>query len=285
MPNEQLEAKLTAPGSTLDCAFRRLPDTHRLPCLGLFHLHDELRNLVFNRSETVYVQYGWWHEECARLLSGQPRHPATQAIMMWQQYAETDVCDWLRNLESSMGLSAFNDEAELLNLCASLTRPLFVAYSKLMLDLYNDEDRSLKDRDIDRISVAYTLFHFMQNLGQYLRQGIIPIPRSELSDQITAGDLLARRVDSAFQNTMQVQYDRVSKLHADLCAKTSSHSVRNQPVISTIVAIHQATLREIQRSHYSVIDNHIDITPLRKTWIAWNAYRRATSNIAPRWLG
>lgn len=278
MQIDTLDTKLITPGSTLHYALRRLPDSHRIPCLGLFCLYGELHNLVFNKSETVYVQLGWWYEECVRLSNGHPRHPVTQAISKWQDHPQANMLEWLKNIELPIGVSGFDDETELLDLCSTLTRPLFAAYACLMQDLNPSSGPGFEENCIDKISIAYPLFGFIQNLGQYLRDGIVPIPRSELNpDQLTASDILRAGATRSFQSAMEVQYDRLSKVLRDL-SKPSPTPGHKQSVISTIVAIQQATLEEMRRSSFSVIDNYIDITPLRKTWIAWNTQRRVRAN-------
>lgn len=275
MSAEQLEAKLTNSGSTLYYALQRLPDSHRLPCLGLFALHRELHDLVFNRSETVHIKFAWWHEECARLIDGQPRHPITQAIAKWRGHADANVPGWLANLEVPL-TSGFRDETELFGLCSSLTRPLFAACSRLTQDMISPDSDESHDQAVDAASAAaYTLFGFMQELGQYLRHGIVPIPRSDLgSAPLTAGDILSQGLTPSFQSIMQVQYNRLSKLLSELCEPSPANPVRTQPVVSTILAIQRATLKEMQRANFDIIDRQIDITPLRKTWIAWKTYRK-----------
>lgn len=279
MSNDALETKLTVPGSTLYYALRQLPDSHRLPCLGLFCLHGELHDLVFNKSETVYIQSGWWREECARLSNGHPRHPVTQAISKWHDHPQANLLDWLKNLESLTGVSGFSDETELLDLCATLTRPLFAAYSYLLQDLDTNSNAYFEDSYINKISIAYSLFGFMQNLGQYLRSGIVPIPRSELRPgQPSAGEILRQRLNPSFQSVMEVQYNRLAELLSDLTEQSPANTGHKQAPISTIVAIQQAVLKEMRRSSYDVIDNHIDITPLRKMWISWNTQPKLKAN-------
>lgn len=274
-PDDHLEAKLATPGTTLHCALHRLPDAHRLPCLGLFSLYGELHNLVFSQSDTVHLKLGWWYEEAARLADGRPRHPITRAISVWKDHSQADVPDWLASIEPMTGTSGFSDEAELIASCSTMTQPLFAAYSRLNQSLDTGTGADFDDNAARTISIAYPVFGFIQGLGQYLRDGIVPIPRSELTTVQPAADLLNQGFTPAFQRVMEVQYNRLSRLLIELSEGPLAATIRKHPVISTIVAIQTATLKEIQRGNLDVLAGRIDITPLRKTWIAWKSYRRA----------
>ncbi|MDJ0955658.1 MAG: squalene/phytoene synthase family protein [Arenicellales bacterium] len=277
MPNEPLESELIPPGSTLYYAFRRLPDHQRLPCLGLFGLYRELRGLVFTQSETVYVQFGWWYKELERMLAGKPRHPLTRAISTGQPLFVTQPLDWMNRLEPLLGLSQFDDEQELFEFCVTAGAPLSTAIHTLS-DIEPSGVSSINEFAND-VSVAYTLFDFLQNLGKYVRDGIVPIPRSELDrSTIPASDLLKAGNTSTLIHVMQHQTNRVENTLASAYLKLPTSQVSKQYVALTITAIHKAILREIHHSHYDVMNNHIDITPLRKAWIAWNTYRKARQN-------
>lgn len=274
MQNEQLETALTTPGSTLYYALQRVPDSQRIPCLGLFCLYKELRGLVFSKSETVYVQLGWWYEELGRMLAGRSRHPVTQAISTWQDCSQARPLDWLTTLEPLLGVSRFNDEPELLAFCSTLSAPLRAAYH--CLGAVEAGESSAVSEFITDASVAYILFDFVQNLGQYLRDGVVPIPRSELdSSCIQASDLLRSNKTPEFLNVMQLQYNRVSTALSNAPSKLSASETPKQHVALTVAAIHRTVLKEIQNSNYDVVDNCIDITPFRKAWIAWRTYREA----------
>ena len=275
MLNQQLESMLTAPGSTLYYALRRVPDSHRIPCLGLFGLYNELRELMFNKSETIYVQFGWWYEELERMLTGKSRHPVTQALSTWPHCPQAQPLDWIAKLEPLVGRFHINDEHELLEFCSTLSAPLRAVHH-LLGDLEPNGDRSPIGDYINDTSVAYLLFDFLQNLGQYLRDDIAPIPQSELDDsQIQASDLLRPEMTPAFLYVMKTQYNRVSNILAQSSSKLPAREISKQHVALTITAIHKATLREIQHSNYDVVSNYIDITPFRKAWIAWHTYQKA----------
>ena len=277
MSNEALETELISPGSTLYYAFQRLPDPQRPPCLGLFALYHELRGLVFSQSETAYVQFGWWCEELERMLAGKSRHPVTRAISSWQHLFATQPLDWMTKLEPLVGVSQFNDEQELLEFSASVGAPLCAALHALS-DMKPSGASSINEFAND-VSVAYTLFDFLQNLGKYVREGIVPIPRSELDPStVKAGDLLKMDDTPKFVTTIQLQHNRVATTLAAIHSKLPPNQVSKQYVALTITAIHTVILREIQDSHYDVVNNHIDITPFRKAWIAWSTYRKAMKN-------
>ena len=277
MPNEPLESELISPGSTLYYAFLRLPDPQRSPCLGLFGLYHELRGLVFTQSETVYVQLGWWYEELERMLAGKSRHPLTRAISIWQHFFEDQPLKWMGRLEPMVGVSQFNDEQELLEFCVAVGAPLSAALHVLG-DTKPGEASSINEF-VNDVSVAYTLFDFLQNLGKYVRNGIVPIPRSELDPStIQASELLSASNTSTLIRVTQRQYNRVADTLAGTYSKLPAGQVSKQYLALTITAIHKAILKEIQQSHYDVVNNYIDITPLRKAWIAWSTYRKAMRN-------
>lgn len=270
-----LATTVAPPGSTLYHAVCRLPQPSRTACLGLFGLHRELQDLVFSKSDTVYVQLGWWHEEIGRLLSGHPRHPVTRAIATWPECSRARPTDWVTSLEPLIGRTRFDDESDLLDFCKALSAPSFKAVSRAIGDHAGEADAYATDA-----AIAFTLFGFVQNLGRYLRDDIVPIPGSDLERAgMNAAGLLQSPPTPSHLELMALQYTRIWALWSKASITLPTGRMPQQHPALIIGAIQCATLDEIKRSDYDVIHQYIDITPIRKTWIAWTTYHKAKRGI------
>lgn len=270
MLNKHLQHSISPPGSTLYYALRRLPASQYTPCLGLFGLYRELQALLFAGTETSYVQFGWWYQEFERLLQGRPGHPLTRAVAKWPGCSAATPLEWLMGLEASVGVKSFDDENQLLALCSALGGPLFTAVHALTSNSTANTTRFMHDT-----GVAYTLFGMIQDLGKHMRLGVVPIPQTDLHlHQLNSDDVLHARDEAAFANLMQLQYERVTGMHYNVSSTALANRGNGLVAASIITAINRAVLAEIKRNDFDVVDHHVDITPLRKAWIAHSTYRK-----------
>ena len=268
MANPILQDTLCPEGSTLYYALNRLPPGKRSICVGLFGLYTEFHKLVFSTSDTVYVQYGWWYQELERLLSDTPRHPVTIAVSNWEGCDRAQPLQWIENLEPFIRTSTFEDENALLALCANLTEPLFRACN-LVCGTTDPEDHTVRNA-----AAAYTLFGFIQDFGRYVRDGIIPAPRSDLDSMNITSHSLRTSGSPEIERLLQFQCDRAIGLLTPPPGEPSRGPLLTHYYVLIISAIHLATLHQIRRCHYDVVNSRIDITPLRKAWIAWKIFRK-----------
>lgn len=273
MIGSDLESDFAPPGSTLFYALQREQQVARLPQVGLFALHKNLHDLVFGDSDLTYVKFGWWREEVDRLLCGKPRHPVTRAIAHCKISDPDLLRNWVVNLAPFVGTTGFETKDELLRLSAALSEPLFATCAALASETESDGTRYPADR-VYNTAVAYALFGFIENLGKYLRDGVLPIPRNELpSPEQSAAEVLRSNKTASLEDTMDHQFNRAMNYLDSSLSDVSPQERASQRIGLTISAINRAALREIRRNGCDTVHKHIDITPVRKAWIAWKVNR------------
>lgn len=269
MQTEHLRQTLSPPGSTLYYALKGLPDEQIDAYLALFALHRELRELAFSRSDTVYLRYGWWYEELQRALAGAPRHPVTQVLAGWAGFERAAPLDWLDAVQPLLGTSRFSDEDALIGFCTALGEPLFRAGALLLGD-------TQAEANAPRTGVAYTLFGLLSDAGARLRAGILPVPLSEIGD--APGDpegWLTGEPTASMGIAIERQCDRVARALSEAIAAPRAARLAGADAPGIICAINLATLDEIRRAGLDAIHQRIEITPLRKAWLAWRAARKS----------
>ncbi len=268
MSTQALEQQLCPTGTTLYYALGGLQPPERQVFIGLFTIHNEMKKLVFAQSDATILKLGWWRHEIDSLLSGSPGHPATIALAGWNDVAMAGLTSWIDSLQPLLGTSRFEDEQTLVEFCVTLTEPLFRACDARLGNDHTDQEI------IRNSAVAYLLFGMIQDLGGYLRAGIVPVPVSDLDRLEIAADGLLEPEPSALERLVHAQCGRIAGLLDSLPDQRHAEPQNDCRHIRVINAIHMATLKQIRLSCRDVVNNRIDLTPLRKAWIAWNIMRK-----------
>jgi phytoene synthase len=71
---------------------------------------------------------------------------------------------------------------------------------------------------------------------------------------------------------MKFQTQRANDLYEKALASLPAEDRRDQRAGLIMAAIYRATLAEIERDGFKVLDRRTSLTPLRKLWIAWKTW-------------
>ena len=71
---------------------------------------------------------------------------------------------------------------------------------------------------------------------------------------------------------MREQATQARALYSEALAALPRADRRSQRAQLAFAAIQHALLDEIEASDFQVLNQHIDLTPMRKLWIAWKTW-------------
>ena len=89
---------------------------------------------------------------------------------------------------------------------------------------------------------------------------------------VKAADILNRIHSESFVKLMQFQAKRANSYYRKAMQSLPAEDRRSQRAGLIMAAIYRATLSEIERDGFKVLDRRTSLTPLRKFWIAWKTW-------------
>jgi phytoene synthase len=281
-PQRYCEEQVAAAGSSLYYAFRFLPPARREAVTALYAFCREVGDVVNECSDpgVARLKLDWWRGETERVFSGDARHPVGQAL---QPLVE-------RHGLAQEYFMEIIDGVEM-----SLTRPRHASFRELSLYCYRTagvvgilaaQIFGYRHRDTIRHAIdmgtALQLTHIIRNLREDARRGRIYIPRDELERfGVDSGRLLECRPSGDFRGLMRFQAERARAYYRRALDELPPEDRHAQCAGLALGAIRMATLDEIERDGFAVMERRVALTPLRKLWIAWRTVRRAQRHHAP----
>ena len=123
------------------------------------------------------------------------------------------------------------------------------------------------------LGTAFQLTNIIRDVGEDARKNRIYLPMEDLRTfEVTAADILHGVYSERFARLMQFQARRANEMYEKALAALPAEDRRDQRAGLIMAAIYRATLAEIERDGFKVLDRRTSLTPLRKLWIAWKTW-------------
>ncbi|MCC7312796.1 MAG: squalene/phytoene synthase family protein, partial [Sulfuritalea sp.] len=119
------------------------------------------------------------------------------------------------------------------------------------------------------LGLAFQLTNIIRDVGEDARRGRIYLPQDDLSRfGVSEADLLQANYTDNFRRLMEFQVERARATYGLAFAQLPAADRKAQRAGLIMAAIYRATLDEIVRDRFRVLDQRISLPPLRKLWLA-----------------
>ncbi|MDP2134051.1 MAG: squalene/phytoene synthase family protein, partial [Sulfuritalea sp.] len=119
------------------------------------------------------------------------------------------------------------------------------------------------------LGLAFQLTNIIRDVGEDARRGRIYLPQDEMARfGVSETDLLQANYTDNFRQLMEFQVERAQNLYRQAFAQLPAADRKAQRAGLIMAAIYRATLDEIVRDRFRVLDQRISLPPLRKLWLA-----------------
>lgn len=258
-----------------------LPPDQRNAIVALNAYRYELEDAVNGclEAELARLKLDWWRQEINRMFAHEPRHPVTQALapaLLRCPLPAERFFDVIEGCVMKLGLLGFTNVDELDAYCFRLGSAIEMLSTEI---LGYDDPATLEFSQA--LGVALQCTEIIHSMGAETRCNRVLIPKDELFQFGVEPQTILRGVsDKNFQLLMAHQFERAAAAH-DRALKLLPDTDRIRQVPGLIAgAISRATLEEIRKDGFRVLEQKVDLTPLRKFWIAWKTRRRARRKAA-----
>lgn len=284
-PDEYCQDKTARSGSSFYYSFLFLPPERRQAITALYAFCREVDDAVDDCREAhvARAKLQWWREETARMFAGDPQHPVTKALSgPIRRYNLPE--EYFREIIDGMEMD--------------LDRPFYPSFKDLALYCYRaagvvgllsaeifgyEDRRTLKYAQT--LGTAFQLTNIIRDVREDARRGRIYIPQDELMQfGVKPEDLLQPVTTERVRALLEFQAERARSYYKQALDLLPERDRQRQRCGLVMAAIYQATLDEIARNGYRVLEQSLSLTPLRKLWIAWKTVRRVNKSRVARSL-
>lgn len=269
-----LAENLPAPGSDLYYALLYAPAEAR-PSLTLIESFRGLISAIPGQCSSPDVatqKLAWWHEEMHRLGTPEARHAVTRALGPVAAAHQNLMNAAMALIDGTARLlhhDRFATMTERAANFATIHAPLWRIHAAAC-----GEDQIAALDSACELGTAIELNRVLRDLRRHIGAGLAWVCRDcEPASAAQAGDADWYAALAALE---------VPALGAALEAARSmlaatAANPRRLRSLYALAALSRATLREIAADGYRVWEHRIELTPLRKLWLAWTA-RSATGS-------
>lgn len=279
-PNTYCEEKGAPPGST--AYYRRLflPERQQRGVTALFAFCHDVGAIADEVSaiDAARMKLAWWHEEIERLYTGAPRHPVTQALQPWveeRQLQRTLFEEFLAGAGMDIDHPGHATDSDLL-----LQARRMAAAQRLESEICGYREAATREF-AERLGIALQLVRILRDVRADAARGRVCIPAERFEAHgVRPGELAQSTTPEHVRALFADQARRIHEQFNIALATLAAIDHRAQCSGLVAAAIQRRLLAEIERDGYRVLQHRLDLTPIRKLWIAWRTARRAARTTA-----
>jgi 15-cis-phytoene synthase len=269
-PQEYVQQKTAASGSSFYYAFLFLPPTRRAAITAFYAFCREIDDVVDDMVDpgVAASKLAWWQAEVAQSFAGKPSHPAMQALLPLTREFKIEQAH----------LQAVIEGCQMdLNQTRYLDYPGLQRYCHLVAGVVGEvaanifgQTQSATTQYAHKLGLALQLTNIIRDVGEDARRGRIYLPLSELQQfDVKAHEILKGVYSDRFVALMQCQARRAQGLYDEALALLPPADRRTQKPGLMMASIYRTLLTEIEHEDFQVLHQRISLTPLRKLWLAW----------------
>ncbi len=268
-PEEYCQQKAASSGSSFYYSFMFLPPNRRRAITALYAFCREVDDVVDECQDLqiASTKLAWWRQEVAKLYSGKPEHPVTQALVpVIAEFSvpQEQLLEIIDGMEMDLQQSRYLDFKALSLYCYRVASVVGL----LAAEIFGYTDRQTQKYAHD-LGMAFQLTNIIRDIGEDARRGRIYIPMDELKQfNVPAADILNGKYSDNFTALMQFQYERAEHYYEQAFAQLPAIDRKNQRPGLIMAAIYRTLLAEIKDENFRVLHQRISLPPMRKLWLA-----------------
>lgn len=274
-PDQYCQDKAAKSGSSFYYSFRFLPPQQRQAIIALYAFCREVDDTVdeISDADIARAKLAWWREEVHHTFQGKATHPVGLALQTALQTFDLHEEYFMEIIDGmAMDLDQFS-YAEFKHLALYCHRAASVV-GLLSVEIFGYKDRKTL-KYAENLGMALQLTNIIRDVREDAERGRIYLPQDELQQfNINTDDLLALKSSPELVELLKFQTARAKQYYQQalqFLPETDRYSQRTGLIMA---AIYEATLDEIEKDGFQVMQRRVSLTPIRKLWIAWSIARR-----------
>ena len=274
-PHDHCLQRAAARGSSAHYALMVWPESQRRAMAALHAFWREMEDIVDECSDAGVRRrkLQWWREELHRISSGTAQHPVAAALAEVVQAHRLPMANLEQvadGVESALERPSYETFEQLSAYCRRVAGTVGSLESKIAG--YADPRTP---QCAGQLRFAWRLSDILRGVRRDARRGRIYLPQDELRRfGLQDADLQRETTSQPVRQLFRFQVERIRRCYSEAVTRLPPVDRYRQRSGLILAAIDQATLDEIERDGFGLLERRIALTPLRKLWIAWRIERR-----------
>ncbi len=274
-PEQYCHNRAAKPGSSLYYSLLFLPAPTRLAVTALYAFRREVADVI-DECRDVFVartKLDWWRAEISNAFHGRPYHPVTRVLSpILSQFSliEEHFQEIIDGMQMDLECYTYQSFTDLSHYCYRVSGVV----SLLSAETCGFANCKTKQSVLD-LGMGLQLMKCLQNVHKDIRQGHLYIPLDEMeSFNVSLRELNKRQTSKRVKTLFSHQCKRIRKfLNQGLFGIPDEDRIKQSASV-TLAALHLTLLGEIEADGLQILEHRMQLTPLRKLWIAWSTVRR-----------
>lgn len=269
-PDQYCQDKAANSGSSFYYSFLFLPANQRRAITALYAFCREVDDVVDMDGEAAIaaVKLNWWRDEIAQLFAGEAQHPVTRAltpVIKEFDLPQEQFLEIIDGMEMDLEQHRYASFKDLTLYCYRVASVVGL----LAAEIFGYRDRHTLKYAHD-LGIAFQLTNIVRDVYEDAERNRIYLPLDELQKfGVKEDDILKKKETPEFNELMRYQAERAKRYYDQAYSQLPDEDRYNQRCGLIMAAIYRATLDEVERDGFHVLQHRISLTPLRKLWLAW----------------
>lgn len=278
-PERYCEDKTRGSGSSFFYAFLFLSPEKRRAMMALYAFCREVDDIAdeIKEQEVAVRKLIFWQEEIDRVFEGVARHPVGKELMWTIAHYPVEKEQFTEMIEGMLmdvsGKPIVTDDD--LNLYCYRVAGVVGLMSIAVFGFSQEASKTFALRMGD----ALQLTNILRDVYEDTKIDRIYLPQQTRAKfKVTDQDIRQGFADNAQTNAnlkalMQHYYDKAEQAYADALAALPAEDRQSLTPSLMMGAIYYAHLAKLKKVDFDVWKHPARLTPLKKIWVAWRAYR------------
>lgn len=274
-PEQYCQDKATRSGSSFYYSFLFLPPERRRAITALYAFCREVDDVVDAQMEPAVARakLAWWREEIDRLFRGDPRHPVTRALaapIAGFDLPREHFLEVIDGMEMDLDYDSYPSFRELSLYCHRVASVVGL----MSAEIFGYRERHTQ-RYAHQLGTAFQLTNILRDVREDAMRGRLYIPLDELRRfGVGVSEIMGNRGNERIRALLKFQAERAREYYRKAFELLPEVDRYAQRAGLAMAAIYLATLEEIERDGFDVLERRVSLTPIRKLWLAWKTVRQ-----------
>lgn len=265
--------KLMSHGSPVYYSLKKVPAPKRDAVIGIFCFYQEIKDIFWNASDwnVVETQLNWWRGEVMKIQQGRAEHPVSLFLQTIVKTSPRLIdLQGLADMIDGLMQGAMSDFDSFQAVMNYFMRTAGVRERMCLKVIAQEKD--MPDELMEAFIVIIEWVEYIQFLRRYVRHDLIYFPKNEMEQFDVSTELLKKcKTTDSIQRLLAFQDEKINHANATINAVLDPLIHESFAYLFARSRIAFATWEEIRRSDWCVLENQIQLTPLRMWWIAYRS--------------
>lgn len=274
-PDEYCRDKTAKSGSSFYYSFLFLPTRQRQAITALYAFCREVDDAVDEIAdpEVASRTLAWWRSEIEQTFAGTPSHPVGKALKTALQHFELQQ-EYFEEIIDGMEMDLVQLEYPAFKHLALYCHRVASVVGLLAAEIFGYQNRQTL-KYAEKLGLAFQITNIIRDVREDAERGRIYLPQEDMQRfDVSREDILALKHSPQLVALLQFETQRAREFYQQARAALPPEDRFNQRTGLIMAAIYEATLDEIERDGFRVMQQRVSLTPLRKLWLAWKTARR-----------